>query len=198
LTRTGSNTIAPAEVGANSTTSSQSLKWWRRRPSFTHTDRKPERWLFLLFPITISLLIGLIVALVFYFKLKKSGNTEPLKPTSILLAQSSILPNIDSFIGAGEAVIGTYFSTTASGVLQTKLAYNAGNGKICIRTKSGTNWLNVQCLEGANPRADTPLAFLDWLGGPSIYFITADNFLSGLDHMPLNGNVPFSYQCRCL
>lgn len=187
LNRTGSNTLAPAEVAiSNSTTSSESLKWWRRRPSFTHTDRKPGRWLCLLSPLTISLLIGLVVALVFYFKLKKSGNTEPLMPTPIF-PQPSILPIIDSFICAGDAVIGTYFSTAASGVLQTKLAYNAGNGKICIRTKSGTDWLNVQCLEGANPRADTPLAFLDWLGGPSIYFITADNFLSGLDHMPING-----------
>jgi hypothetical protein len=197
LTRTGSNAIAPAEVEIpTSTTSSQSLKWWRRRPSFTYTARKPGRWLCLLFPLTISLLIGLIVALVFDFK--KSGNTEPPMLTPIFFPQPSILPTIDSSIGAGDAVIGTYFSTTASGVLQTKLAYNAGNGKICIRTKSGTVWLNVQCLEGANPRADTPLAFLDWLGGPSIYFITADNFLSGLDHMPVNGKVLFSYQCRCL
>jgi hypothetical protein len=188
LTRTGSNAIAPAELAiASSTTSSESLKWWRRRPSFTQTDRKPGRWLFLLFSLTISLLIGLIVSLAFDFKLKKSGKPQPLMPIPTLLPQASILPIIDSCIGAGNAVIGTYFSTQGSGVLQTKLAYNAGNGRICIRTKSGTDWLNVQCLEGANPRANTPFAFLDWLGGPSIYYITADNFLSGLDHMPVNG-----------
>lgn len=126
------------------------------------------------------------MVLVSDFKLKKSGKMETLMPIPTFSPQPSILPNIDSFICAGEAVIGTYFSTTASGVLQTKLASNAG-GKICIHAKSGTDWLNVQCLEGANPRANTPLAFLDWLGGPSICFITADNFLSGLDHMPVNG-----------
>jgi hypothetical protein len=74
--------------------------------------------------------------------------------------------SVPESIGAADPVIGTYFSTAASGVFQTKFVYNDGGGKICIRTKSGTEWLNVQCLEGATPLVDTPLTVLDWLGGP--------------------------------
>jgi hypothetical protein len=47
-------------------------------------------------------------------------------------------------------------------------------------------------LEGANPRSDTPLTVLDWLGGPSIYFTTTDNLLSGIDHMPVNDTWKYS------
>lgn len=69
---------------------------------------------------------------------------------------------------------------------------NDGGGKICIRTKTENDWLRVQCLEGANPRTDIPLTILDWLGGPSIYFITADGYLSGIDHVPANDTWKFS------
>jgi len=141
--------------------------------------------------VVTGLLIGFIVVLVFY--LKSKGNvTEAALPTPTILPQPNSMPITDSSIGAADVVIGTYFSTAASGVLQTKLVYNDGKGSLCVRTKSGIKWLNAQCLEGANPRADTPLTVLDWLGGPSIYFITADNLLSGVDHMPLNDTWKFS------
>lgn len=198
LGSTSSNSMDPIHELAIGTSeaSSESLKhpWWRRRLSLanTQTDQKRTKWLYILFPLTFSLLIGLIVALVLYFKLKGKGVTEAAMPTPTILPQASVLPITDSSIGAAEVVIGTYFSTAASGVKQTKLVYNGGGGKICIRTKSVTDWLNVQCLEGANPRADTPLTVLDWLGGPSIYFVTADNFLSGIDHMPVNDTWKFS------
>jgi hypothetical protein len=191
LGRTGSNPMNTVhEMGiVHSVASSESLKrlWWRRLFFFIQTDRKQGRWVYVLFPLTLGLLIGLIVALVSYFKLKNNGVVDQTMPTPTTPPQSSVLPIPDSSIGAADAVIGTYFSTAASGVLQTKVVYNAGGGRLCIRTKSGEDWLNVQCLEGANPRSDTPLTVLDWLGGPSIYFITADNFLSGIDHMPVNG-----------
>jgi hypothetical protein len=109
-----------------------------------------------------------------------------IMPMPSILPQSSLLPISDSSIGAAQTVIGTYFSTAASGVLQTKLVYNDGQGRFCIRTKLGNDWLNVQCLDGANPRSDSPLTVLDWLGGPSIYFITTDNYLSGINYIPLN------------
>ena len=98
----------------------------------------------------------------------------------------------DSSIGAAEVTIGTYFSTAISGNSQIKVVYNDGGGKICIRTKTENDWLRVQCLEGANPRTETPLTILDWLGGPSIHFITADGYLSGIDQVPANDTWKFS------
>ncbi|KAE9362645.1 hypothetical protein N431DRAFT_144619 [Stipitochalara longipes BDJ] len=97
----------------------------------------------------------------------------------------SALQGIDFHLGAADVFIGTSFSTGDSGIFQTKLFYNDGEGKICIRTESESGWLDVRCLEGANPRSDTPITVLDWLCGPSIYFTSADNNLSGVDHMPL-------------
>ena len=198
FTGNDSNPTGPIHELANGTseTSSGSLKhpWWRRRLSLTREDPKQNRSLYLLFPLTIGLFVGLIVALVFYFKLKSNNIAEASipTPTPTILPQTSVLPITDSSVGAAQVVIGTYFSTAASGVLQTKVVYNGGNGQICIRTESQNEWSNVQCLDGANPRADTPLTVLDWLGGPSIYFITADNFLSGIDNMPVNDTWKFS------
>jgi hypothetical protein len=194
--RTGSNamdTVHELPIRA-SLASSESFKdpWWRRRPSLSLSDQKRSCWLYTLIPLTICLLVGLVVALVLYFQLKSKGTTKEAMPIPTILPQSSAIPITDSSVGAAEVVIGTYFSTAASGIKQTKLVYNGGGGKICIRTKSVPDWLNVQGLEGANPRADTPLTVLDWLGGPSIYFITADNLLSGIDHMPINDTWKFS------
>jgi hypothetical protein len=203
--RHDSNTMGPATELAvepfSPSVSSVSLKlsrWFGRRrsritePGLEH-ERKGKYFLiiYILLVVISGLLIGFIVVLHFYFKFK--GKVVDLAlPTSKILQQPGSMPITDSSIGAADVVIGTYFSTAASGVLQTKLVYNDGKGSLCVRTKSGNDWLNVQCLEGANPRADTPLTVLDWLGGPSIYFITADNFLSGMDHMPLNDTWKFS------
>jgi serine/threonine protein kinase len=166
----GSNptvTVQDLEV-ATSLASSESLKrpWWRRLFPFVQTDRKQAHRLYILFSLTFTLLIGLTVALVSYFKLKNNGVVDQTMPTPTILPQSSIFPIPDSSIGAADAVIGTYFSATALGVLQTKTVYNGGRGKICIYTKSVKDWLDVQCSEGANAKADTPLTVLDWLGGP--------------------------------
>ncbi|KAE8446592.1 hypothetical protein EG329_011785 [Mollisiaceae sp. DMI_Dod_QoI] len=203
--RRGSTAMDPAIEELPTTTSSPSAslaslkfpKWIRRRYSATEQEpgqeRKRRSFLIIcvLFVVMSAFLIGFIVVLVFDIKSKR--NTPELAlPSSTTGPQSNFMPIPDSSIGAADVVIGTYFSTAASGVLQTKLVYNDGKGNLCVRTKSGNDWLNVQCLEGANPRADTPLTVLDWLGGPSIYFITADNFLSGIDHMPLNDTWKFS------
>ncbi|KAE9374738.1 hypothetical protein N431DRAFT_372589 [Stipitochalara longipes BDJ] len=194
FTGSGSTTMGPIHELGTSETSSERVKnpWWRRRLSLTRDDPKQTRWFYIFFFLTIGFFIGLIVALVLYFKLKGNSVTGAPMLKATILPQPSILPIADSNIGAAQVVIGTYFSTTASGVLQTKLVYNGGNGQICIRTESSNEWSNVQCLDGANPRADTPLTVLDWLGGPSIYFITTDNLLSGIDHMPVNDTWKFS------
>jgi hypothetical protein len=192
--RSGSNAPEPVVEPPTSMTSAEGLirPWWRRRPSLTRTNPKNRRWLYMSFPLTIGSLIGLVVVLILYFRLKSNNTGATSMPTPTILPQSDSMPITDSSIGAADVVIGTYFSTAASGVLQTRLVYNDGKGRLCIRTKSGTAWGNVQCLEGANPRADTPLTVLDWLGGPSIYFITADNYLSGIDNSPLNDTWKFS------
>jgi hypothetical protein len=196
--RRNSNTTEPPTELANTlpspSASAGSIKLPRsgRRPSFREPQRRRRSLIFcILFLLTTSPLIAFIVVLDLYIKIKGIV-PEALLPTSTILPESSSTPIIHSYIGAQDVVIGTYFSTAASGVIQTKLVYNNGKGSICVRTKSGNDWLDVQCLEGANPRADTPLTVLDWLGGPSIYFITADNFLSGIDHMPLNDTWKFS------
>jgi hypothetical protein len=208
LGRNGSTAVDP-EHGLQITPSpasaspSESLKISEQRePSLAEADapayQKQRRWFYILLLFTICG-FGLLIGLVLYFKLKSKGTIAvATMPTETFLPQPSVLPITDSSIGAAQVVIGTYFSTAASGVLQTKLVYNDGQGRICIRTKSGEDWLNVQCLEGANPRAGTPLTVLDWLGGPSIYFITADNYLSGIDHMPLNGKPSYHVSLLCI
>ena len=45
---------------------------------------------------------------------------------------------------------------------------------------------NVQCMDGFHPKPGTPLTMLDWIGGPSIYFLTPDNYVSGIDHAQTN------------
>jgi len=93
----------------------------------------------------------------------------------------------DSGLGAAAIVLGAPFSLNPEN--ETKIAYNGEGGKICIRTKSGLEWSsNVQCVEGANPKNESPLSMLDWLGGPSIYFFTNDNRLSGIDYIPKTDN----------
>lgn len=117
----------------------------------------------------------------------RMGSYEHLvMPVSTILPQPSFLPVTESSIGAAQSVIGTYFSTSASGLLQTKVVYHGENGQICIQTQWLNDSSNFQCLDRANPRSDSPLTVLDWLGGPSIYFITTDNYLSGIDYIPLN------------
>jgi hypothetical protein len=70
---------------------------------------------------------------------------------------------------------------------ESKVVYNGDNGKIYVRVKTESLWHNsIQCVEGANPLPNSPLTMLDWIGGPSIYFFTADYLLSGIDYIPQN------------
>jgi hypothetical protein len=121
-----------------------------------------------------------------YTESKKSTAVATIL-TETVLQQWSISPIAESGLGAATIVLGTSFSTNTLSGFQTNVVFSGGDGKICIRVKSGSSWLNnVQCVEGANPKPNTPITALDWLGGPSIYFITTDNFLSGIDHVPQN------------
>ncbi len=58
---------------------------------------------------------------------------------------------------------------------------------MCVRTKLGTTWLdNIHCVTGANQMTGTPLTLVDWLGGPTIAFITKDPLLSSINYVPGN------------
>lgn len=109
--------------------------------------------------VLVSILMTLIIGISLVPSYNILSQREKLRPEPHIL---SVSPGVE----AAGVVIGSYFSNGVSGVFQTKLLYNSGGGKICIRSMSGTDWLDVQCIEGANPRADTPLTVLDWLGGP--------------------------------
>jgi hypothetical protein len=152
-------------------------------------NREGARWILILVLLALAFLVGLIIVAALYAisHHSKSQTTENLVES---LQQPNIaLPIADGSLGATVLVLATYFSTAQGDPksAETKLVYNAGNGTICIRTKSGEDWLNsVQCVFGANPKPNTPVTILDWLGGPSIYFITTDNFLSGIDNVPSN------------
>lgn len=160
---------------------------WKRRSPFRLLSLGWKRWLYIMFPITISLLISIIIILIVLYTKSKKSSAVATNLTETVLQQSNILPIAESGLGAATIVLGTSFSTTTPSGLQTNVVYNGGDGKICIRDKWGSSWLNsVQCVEGANPKPNTPITVLDWLGGPSICFITADNFLSGIDHVPQN------------
>jgi hypothetical protein len=155
--------------------------WWKQKPM-------SARWILTLVLLAVAFL-GLIIVIAFYAKFHHR-NTQTTETLVESLQQPDLaFPVADGSLGATVLALATYF--TAEGdpksAQTTKLVYNAGNGTICVRTKSGEDWLNnVQCVFGANPKPNTPVTILDWLGGPSIYFITIDNFLSGIDNVPSN------------
>jgi hypothetical protein len=170
----------------NSSASSAGSVCWRRKP--TWPNRKGKRWIFILIPITLCFLVALIAVIVLYVK-SRQNNTPTTEDLVVSTDQPSLaLPVAHGSLGA--TVIVLAILSTAQGdpqATQTQLVYNAGNGTICIRSKSGDDWLdNVQCVFGANPKSNTPVTILDWIGGPSIYFITTDNTLSGIDNVPAN------------
>jgi hypothetical protein len=157
--------------------------WWKQKPT-------SARWILTLVLLAVAFLIGLIIVIALYAKFHHSNtqNTETLVES--LQQPDLALPIADGSLGATVLVLATYFSNAEGdpkSAQTTKLVYNAGNGTICVRTKSGEDWLNnVQCVLGANPKPNTPVTILDWLGGPSIYFTTTNNFLSGIDNVPSN------------
>jgi len=188
ITKNDSNKKDPVgELPApGSSETSLQLPPWNSRSSFRLPSLGWKRWIYILFPITTGFLISIIIVLIVLYTKSKRSSVVATTLTETIIPQSNILPIAESGVGAATIVLATYFSTTPSG-LQTKVVYNGGDGKICIRLKEGSSWLNsVQCVEGANPKPDTPITVLDWFGGPSIYFITVDNFLSGIDHVPQN------------
>ena len=136
--------------------------------------------------ILFVVLVAVIIPLgILYSKKPSTATSNDLQVTTFQL--TNVVPILGSGLGAAEIILGTYFSTSSANKPQAKVIYDGGNGKICIRTKLGTVWLDsIRCVERANPKPFTPLTRCDWIGGPSVAFINTDGYLSSMNHDPKN------------
>lgn len=167
--------------------------WWERR-YLRWADPKHRYWCFILTPLTVVLLAVIVVVLVLWQSSKGGGdiNISLSTVTEVTLPQSSVLPRANSGLGATTVDLGTIFSSADDSTLETIVSYidsSSSHPRLCLRKKSDKAWLsNVQCITSKNvrPKADSPVSVLDWVGGPSIYFITEKNMLSGIDWVPQN------------
>jgi hypothetical protein len=144
------------------------------------------------------LLTFFIIAVVFIIALSVPGGilqkkfTKPTTPGVLNVTTPPVtnkLPVIDSGLGAAYLALSNYFSPPSPDGFETKLVYNGGDGQLCIRSKTGSTWKNiVQCVDDVvvNPKPNTPLTMLDWIGGPSFFFLTTENCLSGVNYSPQN------------
>ncbi|KAI9773255.1 MAG: hypothetical protein M1839_002167 [Geoglossum umbratile] len=133
--------------------------------------------------VALALIIALSVPHGILWKLWRRPLDGSLVVTTV--PSSDFPPITNSGLGAANLVLGNYFFPSQEP--ETKAVYDAGGGKLCIRAKSGPTWRQtVQCVASTNAKGGTPLTMLDWIGGPSIFYLTNDNLLSGIDHVPKN------------
>ncbi|KAH0543167.1 hypothetical protein FGG08_002512 [Glutinoglossum americanum] len=164
-----------------------------RGQTTTEQGRKPQRQEGQLHPITPLGLVSLFVSIIMIIALSvcvgifyRRPHAPKTTPHVLTAPPANVFPVVDSGLGAAHIVLDQYFTLWPGGP-ETKVVYNGGGGKLCIRTKSEPIWRNsVECVEGVNPKINTPLTMLDWMGGPSIYFLSADGTLSGIDYIPKN------------
>ncbi|EPE35308.1 Fucose-specific lectin [Glarea lozoyensis ATCC 20868] len=122
--------------------------------------------------------------------LNNSTGTETSGPIQIVPLVSnnppgSVLSQTES-IAATDVILGTFFAPNIDKP-QTRVVFDGGNGKLCVRTKLGAAFIpQVKCIEGTNAKVSTPIQLVDWLGGPTIVYITSDNHLAGYNHVPNN------------
>ncbi|KAG4438271.1 hypothetical protein IFR05_006253 [Cadophora sp. M221] len=167
--------------------------WWERR-HLRWADPKHRYWCFILTPLTVILFAVVVVVLVLWQTSKGGGdiNISLSTVTAGTLQQSSVLPRANSGLGATAVDLGTIFSSADASTPETTVSYidsSSSPPRLCIRKKSDNAWLSkVQCITSKNvrPKPDSPVSVLDWVGGPSIYFITEKNMLSGIDWVPQN------------
>lgn len=165
--------------------------WWNR-PRFAWT--KKGRWCFILTPLSICLIIALVVVVVVWQASEGGGGRDVSVSlstlTTVTIPQSSALPRANSGLGATTDDLATVFSSTNTSTSETILAYidtASASPRLCIRKKSDTAWLsNVLCItdKDVNPKSDSPVTVLDWIGGPSVFFVTEDDKLGGIDWVP--------------
>jgi len=138
--------------------------------------------------LAILLAIAVVVLAVLY-GIERHKDRSGMKPLRLdTFSPADVVPNAESNLAAATVILAKYFSPPSDREAETKVAYNAkDNHEVCIRTKMGSSWRNaVQCVQDTHAKSRTPLTMLDWIGGPSIYFFTSDNMLTGIDHVPKN------------
>jgi hypothetical protein len=155
---------------------------------------KAKRRLYIISGIAGVAFVAIVVALgVTLGKNSNSGRVAPPAPnptstlTRILPYTTSPyaeVPPVTNWLAVTAVVLGNTFNSSSPPSPKTMLAYQGGNGKICVRAKSDSWSNNVQCIEGANSLPDSPLTFLDWVGGPSIYYFNNQHILSGINLIP--------------
>ncbi|KAG9238450.1 hypothetical protein BJ875DRAFT_48784 [Amylocarpus encephaloides] len=158
----------------------------------------PEKRWRLAVAIALVALLLVIIALATVLGVKVKKNVQPPGPTSNPpepsslpdppvvrgYPQAQVLPSTNS-IAATDIIVGTLFSPE-SDKPQLRILYKS-NDKLCIKTKLGSSFTpQVRCIENSNAKDDTPLTICDWLGGPTVVYITKDNHLAGFDYVPVN------------
>jgi hypothetical protein len=158
--------------------------------------RKLWRWIL---GILFATLIAIVIALaVLAAKRKTLSTSSPPMPTATITSipdapaavvnnyqQGSVLSQTER-IGATDVVVGTFFGPTVDKP-ETRLVFDGGDGKLCIKTKLGAAFLpQIKCIEGTNAKVSTPIVIVDWLGGPTIVYVTKDYRLAGYNHVPTN------------
>jgi hypothetical protein len=146
---------------------------------FCHLQWKPplkDGWFWIM---VLALIAAVVEPITVHF-------IHTIKPPKLLVITKPIFGEVppvpDSYIGAAVSLFSVSFSEHSFGEPEIRVAYNSEGGKICVLTKTNSSWdSRVECIEGLNTKPNTPLTLLDRIGGPSIYFITADNRLSGID-----------------
>jgi hypothetical protein len=148
---------------------------------------RANRWLVVAVSAVFLVLLAAVVPLSVLYGKKKNHSPTTTTLTISTWSSADAVPVTDSKLGAAAVVLGDMFALPSSTGPESKIVYNSNNGKICVRVKTESSWHNnVQCVEGANPLPNSPLTMLDWIGGPSIFFFTADHILSGIDYVPQN------------
>jgi hypothetical protein len=156
---------------ANDSFTNQTTRTWRCRICL----------LTALVPSTATLLCGAIIGLI----LVKLRPVSPLGYVPEHSRPSSFIPA--SYLGETNVLSDSYISIPAFGDLHNKFVYENSECRPCIRSKFNTNWSNSTCLENGDCISETSITIFNWPSGPSIYFITADNHLSGIDYMAIDG-----------
>ncbi|KAH0556972.1 hypothetical protein GP486_005237 [Trichoglossum hirsutum] len=115
---------------------------------------------------------------------------HPPTLTTTLMKYSEARPIDNTFIGV--TALEEFFTLNPQN--RSLLVYNSAPNRLCLRNRTGTDpWnQNVVCIVGADPKRNTPLALLNWLGGHSIFYINAKGYLTSLDWIPRSSSWRFS------
>ncbi|KAF4634684.1 hypothetical protein G7Y89_g3421 [Cudoniella acicularis] len=160
------------------------LPWWRRALAFPSSNHRVRYALFAF--VMLLFLVAVIVLAVMLHNHLKSTDTSTLVPVVEDYSYGDVLPLADGAMSATDVVIATLYGV-ASDRPQTKVVYETNDDMICVLTKLQGTWLvNTRCITNINRKPGSALTILDWINGPTIFYVTNDNYLSGLNHVPSN------------